>query len=359
MSLTNLLRKISETHQYFSDQALRQINTSLTLRNFVIGHYIVEYEQNGEDRAKYGKQIVRKLEIALKKKGVAGFSHSLLQACKQFYTSYPQIMQIIQTLSGQFKNIKLIAPPQTNDLATDPKLLLSRLSFSHFIELIKAESPTKRAFYEIYAIKNNCSTRELKREMETLLFERTSLSTAKKSALQKIKSDSKILPNDVIKNPYILEFLGLSEKSEYSENDLEQAITNHLQKFLVEMGQGFCFEARQKRITFDNIHYRIDLVFYHRILKCHILLDLKLGEFSHADAGQMNLYLNYFKENEMEKGDREPIGIILCADKSDSLVRYATGGLSQKLFVSKYLVNLPKEEDLQKIIREEQQKLNK
>ncbi len=357
MNITKLTSQITKIHKFFSDQALRQINSSLTLRNFVIGHYIVEYEQNGEDRAKYGKQIVRNLEKTLKANDVKGFSHSLLQSCKQFYFSYPHISQIVQTLSGEFRSIKLIGDQTKNDLATDPKLLLSHLSFSHFIELMKAESPTKRAFYEVYAIKNNCSIRELKRAMDTMLFERTSISKNKKSALEKIESDSEILPEDLIKNPYILEFLGLPEKSDYSENDLEQAITNHLQKFLVEMGRGFCFEARQKRITFDNTHYRIDLVFYHRILKCHVLLDLKLGEFSHADAGQMNLYLNYFKENEMTKGDREPVGIILCASKNEALVKYATGGISQKLFVSKYLVNLPREEELQKIIQEEQAKL--
>lgn len=357
MNITKLTSQITETHKFFSNQALRQINSSLTLRNFVIGHYIVEYEQNGDDRAKYGKQIVRNLEKALKANDVRGFSHSLLQSCKQFYFFYPHISQIIQTLSGQFQTIKLIGDHQQNDLATDPKLLLSRLSFSHFIELMKAESPTKRAFYEVYAIKNNCSIRELKRAMDTMLFERTALSKNKKSALENIKNDTEIFPEDLIKNPYILEFLGLPEKSDYSENDLEQAITNHLQKFLVEMGRGFCFETRQKRITFDNTHYHIDLVFYHRILKCHVLLDLKLGDFSHADAGQMNLYLNYFKENEMTKGDSEPVGIILCASKNEALVKYATGGISKKLFVSKYLVNLPREEELQKIIREEQAKL--
>lgn len=358
MNLTKLLNQINETHQYFSNQAQRQINSSLTLRNFVIGYYIVEYEQNGEDRAKYGQQIVRKLAEGLKDKKLRGFSYSLLQSCKQFYSEYPHVVQIIQTLSGQFENVRLIGDTnQDDDLTTDPKLLLSRLSFSHFIELMKSDSTTKRAFYEVQAIKNNWSVRELSRAMGTLLFERTGLSLDKKSLLKKIKNDSEILPDDFIKNPYVLDFLGLPEKSEFSEGDLEQAIISHLQKFLVEMGRGFCFEARQKRITFDNLHYRIDLVFYHRILKCHILVDLKLGEFSHADAGQMNLYLNYFKENEMQKNDNPPIGIILCAGKNEDLVKYATGDLSQKLFVSKYLVKLPKEIELKKIISEERKRL--
>ncbi|MCK9401522.1 MAG: DUF1016 domain-containing protein [Bacteroidales bacterium] len=157
----------------------------------------------------------------------------------------------------------------------------------------------------------------------------------------------------------ILEFLGLEEKSEYNESDLEQAIIGQLQKFLLEIGRGFCFEARQKRITFDNTHYRIDLVFYHRILKCHVLIDLKIGEFSHADSGQMNVYLNYYKNHEMNPGDHPPIGIIMCASNNENLVKYATSGLSHQVFVSKYMINLPKEEELKKIILEEQAKLKK
>ena len=158
------------------------------------------------------------------------------------------------------------------------------------------------------------------------------------------------------KNPYILEFLELKQEAAYSESDLEQAIINHLQTFLLELGKGFCFEARQKRITFDNTHYFIDLVFYHRILKCNILIDLKLGEFTHADSGQMNVYLNYYNENEKQENDNPPIGLILCAGKNENLVKYATANLSQHVFVSKYLINLPNEKDLKKIIEEEQKK---
>ena len=175
--------------------------------------------------------------------------------------------------------------------------------------------------------------------------------------IKKIKDNTILTPLDVIRNPYILEFLGLEEKAEYSESDLETAIINDLQRFLIELGRGFCFESRQKRLTFDNTHYHIDLVFYHRILKCHVLLDLKIGAFDHSDAGQMNMYVNYFTDNEMTEGDNLPIGIILCAQKNESLVRYATGGLSQQIFVSKYLVNLPNEEELMAFITAEQEKL--
>ena len=238
------------------------------------------------------------------------------------------------------------------------KELLNKLSFTHFVELIKCDSPLKRIFYETESIKNNWSVRALQRAVNSMLFERTGLSTDKQSVLESHRQPSDMKPDNIFRNPYILEFLGLEERTTLQETDLEQAIINHLQSFLLEMGRGFCFEDRQKRITFDNTHYRIDLVFYHRILKCHILLDLKLGEFTHADAGQMNVYLNYYKENEMQEGDNPPIGIILCAGSNETLVKYATAGLPQKVFVSKYLVNLPSETQLKEIIETEQGKIN-
>ena len=238
-----------------------------------------------------------------------------------------------------------------------PDLLLSRLSFSHFVELLLADTPLKRAFYEVQSVKNNWSVRELKRARETLLFERTGLSTDKQAVLAAHAGAAPLAVADIIKNPYVLEFLGLPEHPNYSEADLESAIITHLQTFLVELGRGFCFEARQKRVTFDNEHYFIDLVFYHRILKCHVLIDLKVGKFKPADAGQMNFYLNYYAENERTEGDNPPIGLILCAEQSNSVVRYATGGLSQQLFVSKYQAFLPTTEELQGIIRDEQQRL--
>ena len=237
-----------------------------------------------------------------------------------------------------------------------PALLLSRLSFSHFIELLKLGTPLQRAFYEVQAVKNNWSVRELKRALDSLLYERTGLSTDKATVLAAHAGTQALTVGDVVKNPYVLEFLGLEERPGYRESDLEQAIIDHLQTFLVELGRGFCFEARQKRITFDNDHYFIDLVFYHRILKCHVLVDLKLGAFSHADAGQMNVYLNYYREQEMTSGDNPPVGLILCAQKNDTLVRYATSGLSEQLFVSKYQVNLPTEVELQRVIASEQQR---
>ena len=214
----------------------------------------------------------------------------------------------------------------------------------------------KRLFYETQIIHNSWSVRELQRAMNSMLFERTGLSTDKKGVLEIHTKEADLKPEDVFRNPYLLEFLGLEEKSSYSETDFEKDIIDHLQKFLLEMGRGFCFEARQRRITFDNTHYRIDLVFYHQILKRHILLDLKIGDFDHSDAGQMNMYLNYYKDNESDNSDNTPIGIILCSGKNEALVKYATMGLPQQVYVSKYLVNLPSEKELQKIIESEKEK---
>jgi len=208
----------------------------------------------------------------------------------------------------------------------------------------------------VQTIKNNWGVRDLKRAIESLLYERTGLSSDKETVLKNHLLENDLKPEDVFRNTYMLEFLGLEEKPSYTESDLEESIITNLQNFLIEMGRGFCFEARQKRITFDNKHYRIDLVFYHRILKTHTLLDLKIGEFDHSDAGQMNVYLNYYKDNEFTNGDNDPIGIILCSGKNEALVKYATMGLSQQLFVSKYLINLPTEKELKKIIEEEKEK---
>lgn len=327
----------------------------------------MEYEQKGSDGATYGEQLYKTIASKLKSKGLKSLGERNLYLCKDFYLAYPTILQtlsaksflseypisqILQTVSAESKAIV----PSQHPVSQDANQLLSRLSFSHFIELLKADTDLKQSFYEMQTIKNNWSVRELQRAMNSMLFERTGLSKDKKAVLQKVEKDTNLKPEDLFRNPYLLEFLGLEEKTSYSETDLEQAIINHLENFLLEMGRGFCFEARQKRITCDNTHYKIDLVFYHRLLKCHVLIDLKLGEFSHADAGQMNVCLNYYKENEMHKGDGPPIGIILCAGKNETLVKYATAGLPQKVFVSKYMINLPSEKELTKIIIEEQQK---
>jgi predicted nuclease of restriction endonuclease-like (RecB) superfamily len=383
-NINELVSIIGETQHYFKLQASRQVDTTLTLRNWLFGFYIAEYELNGADRAEYGQKLFKEIAKRLEKQGFRQIRERHLYLCKDFYMAY---QNILRTVSAKFylndlqqvvilrtATAKLISKAditiETPDIAdvqilqtipaksqTDVDKLINQLSFSHFIELLKTDSDLKRSFYEMEAVKNGWSVRELQRAMNSMLYERTGLSANKQAVIDKQVNQERISPEDVFRNPYILEFLGLKEETEYSESQLEQAIIDHLQTFLLELGKGFCFEARQKRITFDNKHYRIDLVFYHRVLRCNVLIDLKLGEFSHADAGQMNVYLNYYRENETHEGDNPPIGIILCASKNENLVKYATTGLPQKVFVNKYMLNLPREAELQKIIEEEQRKI--
>ncbi|HTG67509.1 MAG TPA: PDDEXK nuclease domain-containing protein, partial [Flavobacterium sp.] len=327
----------------------------------------------------YGENLIQNLSELLGKKQLKGFSAVNLRIYRSFYLCYPEIQQsltvksylndfqqntILQSVSAKLiadqnqekKNEIVILQSATAKSISDIEKMINHLSFTHIVELIKQDNEIKRSFYQWQSIDNNWSVRELQRAVNSMLYERNGLSFDKEKVIENQKKQLPILPEDFFKNPYILEFLELKQETSYSENDLEQAIINHLQTFLIELGKGFCFEARQKRITFDNTHYFIDLVFYHRILKCNILIDLKLGEFTHADSGQMNVYLNYYNENERQENDNPPIGLILCAGKNENLVKYATTNLSQQVFVSKYLINLPNENELKKIIEEEQKK---
>jgi predicted nuclease of restriction endonuclease-like (RecB) superfamily len=373
-SFEGLIDNVYQTHCLLQQAAQKAVNLNLTIRNWLVGFYIVEFEQNGEDRAKYGTCLIAEMAERIKAKRIKGLDMQSLRTCRTFYAVYPQFSQIIsqkiQGLSyGQIRGSltrkskvtgiqqNINRGSETHELPEKypipAEILLSHLSFTHFVELLRKDDPLERLFYEVEAIKNNWSVRELERAMNTALYVRTGLSANKEAIIVKFKSQKPPQSLDVIRDPYFLEFLGLEERSEYSESELEQAILNHLQQFLIELGTGFCFEARQKRITFDNAHYRIDLVFYHRILKSHILIDLKIGKFDHADAGQMNVYLSYYRENEMAEGDNPPIGLILCGDKSEALARYATSGMDDRLFVSKYLVNLPEKKVLEEFIRKE------
>ncbi|GHT23246.1 hypothetical protein FACS189430_06220 [Bacteroidia bacterium] len=391
-SFDGLVNHIYQAHELLQSNATRAVNYALTLRNWLIGYYIVEYEQNGEDRAKYGDNLIANITKELSK--IKGLTGNQLYVCRSFYLCYPYFLRTVSVKLQSLNSfsirgtvspeLQLIENEQNTILRTasvksleqsnnanlqplsidlldngklNPDFMLSRLNFSHFIELIRIEDPLQRLFYEVETIKNNWSVRELKRAINTSLALRTTLSTNKEAIIAKIKNLKPTTNTEIIRNPFVLEFLGLEEKAEYSESDLEQSILTHLQQFLIELGTGFCFEARQKRITFNNRHYRIDLVFYHRILKCHVLIDLKVGEFDHADAGQMTVYLNYFKKNEMAEGDNPPIGIILCADKDDALVEYATADSDKDIFVSKYVLELPTKEQLAKFIHDEYAKL--
>lgn len=328
MTFKNLLSSINDIHTTLQIKAIQSVSVNLTIRNYLIGYYIVEYEQNGNDRAEYGERVIQNLADNLKH--IKGLSLTNLKMMRIFYLAYPQIGQ---TLSDQFKIEHQKGQTVTDKSIIDGAKLLKFFSFSHFIELIKIDDDTKRVFYEVEAIKGNWSVRELKRQIETLLYN----------------------PLDIIKNPYILEFTGLQEKASYSESDLESELLNHIEDFLLELGTGFCFEARQKRISIENEHNRVDLVFYHRVLKCHVLVDLKVRAFSYTDVGQMNFYLNYYKNEISSQSDNPPIGIILCTDKNHTKVEYATAGLDENMFVSKYKIVLPSISELERFIDEEMQ----
>ncbi|GHT65409.1 hypothetical protein AGMMS50239_25110 [Bacteroidia bacterium] len=361
-----LVNNVYQTHCILQNNATKAINLNLTVRNWLVGCHIVEYEQNGEDHAQYGANLLEEIAKRLKSKGLKGLNRRALNTCRLFYTTYPQIWL---TVSAKLKNDKQLSDLQTftndsnirltvsaeldKEMILPPELLLTRLTFSHFIELIRVDDDLQRLFYEVEAIKNNWNIRELRRAIDTSLAFRTVMSTNKEAIIAKIKNLKPETNSEIIRNPYILEFLDLNEKPEYNETDMEKQILTHLQEFLLELGTGFCFEARQKRITFNNKHYRIDLVFYHKILKCNVLIDLKIREYDYSDAGQMNLYLSYYKENEMAEGDNLPIGIILCDEKDDDVVRYSTSGMDDQLFVSKYLLKLPDKKLLESFMKRE------
>lgn len=352
-NFNNLVTQIETTHQTLQTQVIKSISTTLTIRNWLIGYYIVEYEQSGEDRAKYGAKVIENLVRRLKH--IRGMSKSNLKLFRQFYFKYPQISEVA---SKQFKLTNQKSLTVSDQFKMPTTRLINSFSFSHFIELLKIDDPLKRFFYEVEGIKGNWSVRELKRQINSATYERIGLSKNKQEMIASTQNRSeKLLPQQIIKDPYILEFTGLETKVKYSENDLEEALLNHLQEFLLELGNGFCFEARQKRISIESEHDRVDLVFYHRVLKCHVLIDLKIREFSYADVGQMNFYLNYFKNEISEPTDNPPIGLILCANKNHTKVEYATAGLDNQLFVSKYKINLPSIEEIKLFIEDELESL--
>ena len=283
-----------------------------------IGRIIVE-KQSGNEKAEYGAALLKNLSKEMTKEFGKGFTLTNLKYMRQFYLTFPKS----HALSDQ-------------------------LSWTHYRLLMRVENENARNFYIEEAIKSNWSTRQLERQITTLFYERILSSKNKEKVSQEIYKlePKKNRPEDIIKDPYVLEFLGLPENIDFLEKNLEQSLINHLQKFLLELGRGFSFVARQKRITFDGRHFYIDLVFYNYILKCFVLIDLKLGDLTHQDLGQMQMYVHYFQEEMMNEGDNPPIGIVLCADKSDSIVKYTLPKGEKQIFASKYMLYLPSEEEL-------------
>lgn len=348
LTFSSLVARIGEINSKCTSQAKIAVNISLTIRNWLIGYYIFEYEQKGSDRAGYAQHLLGRLAEKLEILGVSRTQERELRRYRQFYLFYPQIREsVTPELITDANSIRdSLTPVSQNPLIT-------RLSFSHIVELLNIEDETKRKFYEIEAIKGGWSVRELKRQINSLYYERTGLSKDKKKlSLSTNAAAGKSNLELTIRDPYIFEFLGLKAEEVMSESHLEHQLLDKLQSFLLELGHGFCFEARQKRIVIGEQHFYVDLVFYHRILKCHVLVELKLAEFNHENIGQLNTYVSWFKKNMMTAGDNPPVGILLCSNKNHALVEYALAGLDTKLFVSKYQLELPAKEEMQKFIEE-------
>lgn len=357
LSFNLLIESINQLHSSFQSQSVKAVNMGLTIRNWCIGFYIVEFEQNGEDRAKYGTTLVANIAKSIKIKGLTAPE---LSRCRQFYQVYPEILgkkkqELIRDITSG-KTTKQIFGLSTQELQSNENQLISFISYTHFVELIKIDNPVKRKYYELLILKTQLSVKNLKREIASLSYERLGMTADKESAFAQLAQKiTPALPKDIIKSHYFFEFLGINSPEMIEESALELALINHLQQFILELGNGFCFEARQRRILIGEEYFFVDLVFYHRILKCHVLIELKVDSFSHAHVSQLVTYLNFYKQNMMEEGDNPPIGILLVTDKNTALVEYATANEKDRLFVSKYKLNLPSEQDLKMFIERELQ----
>lgn len=358
---SDLVCAIRKTHEQCSAHAGQAINVSLTLRNWMIGRHISEFELKGADRAVYGERLLRALSVELRKSGVSGCGARQLYGYLAFYRTYPGIARSVTA------NFKKLLPTETHNDMADPKVrsvtaklktqehnLLTRLSYTHFEQLVSIDEPLKRTFYEVECLRGNWSVRELKRQIGSLYFERSGLSKNKAELADRVHSASESSQSSIaVRDPYVFEFLGIKPQEVMGESDLEDALLDKIQAFLLELGHGFCFEARQKRILIGNTFGFVDLVFYHRVLKCHVLVELKVAAFSHEHLGQLNTYVSWYAGNMMNRGDNPPIGILLCTQKDHTLVEFALAGMKSRLFVSKYQLELPRKEEIEQFLEEQ------
>ena len=377
LTFDSLVGRINLIQDALQAQAAHAVNLSLTARNWLVGYYIVEFEQHGADRAKYGEKLLSRLSERLNQRG---FNLRRLRDYRHVYQVYQSLGSVIvkflesnrawlennnhlsirlfstaelQNTVNQHGIIRQSKTAELENWCTPPERLFYRLNYTILSYLATIDDPLKRAFYEQETIRGCWTQKELDRQVSSQFYERMGMSKDKK-ALQRFtaKNAQQITPSDVIHNPVTLEFLGIRPYEDNTETKLETAILNNLQRFLLEMGRGFCFEYRQKRILVDQDYFKADLIFYHRILKCHVIIDLKIDRFRHEYASQLNLYMNYYKHEVMQQDDNPPIGILLCTDYGETTVQYAIEGLSQNLFVSKYRLQLPSEDEIRKYMLE-------
>ena len=366
-SFGDLTSIIQSTHDAALSSAVKAINRLQTMRNWLIGYYIVEYEQHGKDRAEYGAKLLKKLEERVDRKGM---TRNTFQSARNFYRMYPQIIENFQINKSASMSCKSymdttnkisdsesidnqssgICPTVSCKFQTSGKTIISKLSYSHIYEIMKVSDPLARYFYEQECIKCTWSVRELRRQISTNLYVRAGISTNPDKLLSLPSVQGHDSAELQIRQPFTFEFLGLKPQDVIDEHDLENALISHLQEFILELGKGFCLESRQKRIIIDDEYYYPDLVFYNRILHCGVIIELKNEEFSYENFGQLNAYVSHYRENEMQPGDNPPIGIILCTRKGKKMVEYALAGMDNQLFVSTYMLQLPDKKTLENFL---------
>ncbi len=358
-SFDHLSHLVTQLHNSAYTASIKAVNRFATVRNYVIGFYIVEYEQHGSDRAKYGDKLLKRLTEKVNRRGI---NETLLKVSRAFYLNYPHIKSYLEgksaTVSHQLASKSSTTSDKSSEISatashqfiTPAEQIISQLSFSHIREIMTVDEPFARFFYETECIRCCWSVKELRRQISSNLYFRAGISRNPELLLSNTRVNS--TPALSIKDPFSFEFLDLRPEA-FTETDLENALITHLQDFLLEMGKGFCFEARQRRMLIDDEYYFADLVFYNRILHCNVIVELKDDEFRHADLSQLNAYVSYFREHEMNEGDNLPVGILLCTRKGEKMVEYALAGMDNNLFVSTYMLSLPNKQMLQDfLIRE-------
>lgn len=373
-SFDELTKIIRDTHDAAQTTAVKAINRMQTMRNWLYGYYIIEFEQHGKDRAEYGTQLLKRLEERVNRKGL---TETLFKNSRKFYRLYPQMVENIIGVISPTVSDKLLeskdasglcdtqmtenehvekSPTVSDGFRTTGQMIISRLSFSHIVEIMTVDDPLARYFYEQECIKCTWSVRELRRQISTNLYVRTGISSNPEKMLSLPSLQGHDNNELQIRQPFTFEFLGLKANEVVDEKDIENALIDHLQDFLLELGKGFCFESRQKRIIIDDEYYYPDLVFYNRILHCGVIIELKDEEFSHQNLGQLNAYVSHYKEHEMQPGDNPPIGILLCTRKGKKMVEYALAGMDNQLFVSTYMLQLPDKKTLEDFLLKQLEK---
>ncbi len=345
---TNLYSQVAELLQIARTQVVRTINNTMTQTYFEIGRLIVEDEQGGEARAEYGKSVLKELSKQLSIEFGRGFSVDNLQNMRQFYMTYSKYEKPSSILQSTDNNVQTALSVKSEKPSS-----IFNLSWSHYLFLMRIDNENERKFYEIESAENNWSLKELKRQFNSSLYERLALSRDKEGVM-KLAQEGQVITRyeDAIKEPLTLEFLGLPEDKRFSESDLEQSIIDKLEHFLLELGKGFLFVGRQVRLSFSEKHFKVDLVFYNRILKCFVLIDLKIGEVTHEDLGQMQMYVNYYDREMRMEDENKTIGIVLCKDKNEAVVRYTLPEDNNQIFATKYQTVLPSKEEFKRVMGE-------